>query len=186
MVLVDRVKNEVMRIFCQTFGVDIGRGNFNSLDTMNWTDLTSTQLKQAAAIKDQIAQLQTELANVLQGNQTVTQKNKRGRPAKIKTIAAALPVITAESKVSNPAKSGMSLAGKRRIAQAQKLRWAKVRAAKETGAQSIDASSFDAPVSQLQPKRREMSAEAKAKISAAQTARWNKARSSKGGKKSSK
>ena len=104
----------------------------------NLLSLTSAQLKQAADIKDKIEVLTKELNSILGGS-----------VASVK-----------------PAKKGMSAAGKAKIAAAQKLRWAKVNAAK--GVKLIVKAAK--PVA----KKRKMSAEGKARIVAAQKARWAK------------
>ena len=67
-------------------------------------NLTSTQLRQAANLKEQIAGLEKQLAAILGSG----------------TEAAVKPVK----------KGGMSAAGRARIAAAAKLRWAKIKAAK--------------------------------------------------------
>ncbi|MDR3459895.1 MAG: hypothetical protein P4N60_20900 [Verrucomicrobiae bacterium] len=72
----------------------------------NLLSLSSTQLKRAAAIKDQIEDLNRELAGLLGS-----------------TAAAAKP-----AKASK--KGGMSAAGRARVAAAQRARWAKIKAAK--------------------------------------------------------
>jgi hypothetical protein len=66
--------------------------------------------------------------------------------------------------LGSPIKSGLSAAGKARVAAAQRKRWAKIHAAKGK------------PVKKP---RKKMSAEAKAKISAAAKARWAKVRAAK-------
>lgn len=71
--------------------------------------LSSAQLKKAAAIKDRINKLEKQLSDLL------------GAPA-----AAA-----ATTKVKAPKKRKFSAAGLARIRAAQKLRWAKVHAAKK-------------------------------------------------------
>ncbi|MGH7854956.1 MAG: hypothetical protein ACREP3_16020 [Candidatus Binatia bacterium] len=68
---------------------------------MNLLDLTSQQLKRAAAIKDQIAALNQELSKIFG--------------------------IAADGANNHRA---MSVAAKRKIATAQKARWAKLRGAK--------------------------------------------------------
>jgi len=68
----------------------------------NLTSLTSAQLKRAAKIKDKIDALERELASILGGKVSAKQK-----------------------------KSGMSAAGRARVAAAQRARWAKVKAAKK-------------------------------------------------------
>ena len=70
------------------------------------TNLTPNQLRRAAQIKEQIASLQNEL-NKLAG---------------LNSAPAAQP---------QKAKWTMSAAGRARIVAAQKIRWAKVRAAKK-------------------------------------------------------
>ena len=77
---------------------------------MSLINLTPAQLRQAADLKEQIASLNKELTAIFGGSVT---------PLPIK---AAVPVAKK--------KGGMSAAGKARIAAAQKLRWAKVHAAK--------------------------------------------------------
>jgi len=68
-------------------------------------DLSAKQLKQAADIKEKIAELESELSALL--NSTAPEPAKRG-----------------------PKKNGMSAAGRARIVAAQKARWAKVKADK--------------------------------------------------------
>ena len=77
---------------------------------MNITNVTPTQLRQAADLQEKIVQLQSELAAVL-GNEV-----------------EAVPVAKPAKKV------GMSAAGRARIAAAQKARWAKRRGASATPA----------------------------------------------------
>ncbi|MEI6197786.1 MAG: hypothetical protein WCS42_26015, partial [Verrucomicrobiota bacterium] len=77
---------------------------------MSLIDLTPAQLRQSADHKERIADLNKKLAALFGGSATPAQ------------ILSAKPV-----KVK---KGGMSAAGKARIAAAQKLRWAKLKAAK--------------------------------------------------------
>jgi hypothetical protein len=81
---------------------------------MNIENLTSTQLRHAADLKEKIADLEKQLAGIIFVG---------GKPH--------VPV-----KVSNLArkKRGMSAAGRARIAAAQKLRWAKINAGKTKSA----------------------------------------------------
>jgi hypothetical protein len=72
--------------------------------------LTSAQLNRAAAIKDDIADLEKELTVIL------------GTPASAAKTPAPKPVKK---------KHGMSAAGRARVAAAQRARWAKIRAAKK-------------------------------------------------------
>jgi len=75
---------------------------------MSITTLTPKQLRTAADLQEKIAKLQSQLAALL------------GSEAK-SAAPAAKPVKK---------KGGMSAAGRARIAAAQKLRWAKIKAAK--------------------------------------------------------
>ena len=72
---------------------------------MNILDLTPSQLKRAAAIKEQIESLSRELGAIL------------GAPAK-------------SAPVSNQRRRTMSAAVKKKIAAAQRARWANLRRAK--------------------------------------------------------
>ncbi len=103
---------------------------------MNIANLTPSQLRQAANLKEKIVTLEKQLAAL---------------------TGASTPVVVKPAAK----KGGMSAAGKARIAAAQKLRWAKVKAAK---AKSV--------VAKPAKKKFTMSAAAKAKISAAAKARW--------------
>ena len=124
---------------------------------MNITELSPSQLRQAAALKEKIAGLEKELAAVL-GSETKS-TSVPAKPAK---------------------KGGMSAAGKAKIAAAQKLRWAKINAAKGKPA----AGKTVAKPAAVKPAKKKfvMSAEAKAKISAAAKARWAKVRAEKAAK----
>jgi hypothetical protein len=70
--------------------------------------LSSAQLKQIIAIKEQIEQLQAQLGKIV------------GEPVAATAVASQKP---------NPKKRKMSAAGKARIIAAQKARWAKIKAA---------------------------------------------------------
>ena len=70
-------------------------------DYMNLIDLTANQLKRAAAIKEQIDKLNKELASILG--------------------------VTANSETPSKNRRTMSASARRRIAAAQKARWAKIR-----------------------------------------------------------
>jgi len=85
----------------------------------------------------------------------------------MKTISAALSAFgTAYGKGRAP-RGGMSVAGRARIAAAQRARWAKVKA-KDGMANHVTT-----------PKKRTMSASARRRIAAAQRARWAKMRAAK-------
>ncbi len=79
------------------------------IDTMNPLDLSVKQLKRAAAIKARIEALNKELQRILGGSDN--------------------------SGVVGKAKRTMSAAAKRKIAAAQRARWAKIKASK-TGKRS--------------------------------------------------
>lgn len=75
-------------------------------------DVSSAALHQASAIKEKIEALQHELGRVLGST----------------TISISVSTLPAGKK-----KGGMSAAGKKKIAAAQKKRWAKFRADKTSG-----------------------------------------------------
>ena len=113
-------------------------------------ELSSSQLKRAADLKDQIDALNAELAQLL------------GSPA---AASVAVP------GKRGPKKGGMSAAGRARIAEAQRRRWAK------TKGESPAEPAADKPAK----KKRKMSAAGRAAIIAAQKARWAKAKALKKG-----
>ena len=151
--------------------------------------LTSTQLRQAADLKEKIADLETELADLLGGEIPIPvqapepdEPAKPGKrtmsPAHKAKIRAAQALRWAKynaakgQPAAKPAKKGgMSAAGKARIIAAQKLRWAKVKAGKTA----------EAPAkSEVKPaKKRKMSAAGRAAIIAAVKARWAKVKAAK-------
>jgi len=117
---------------------------------MSSINLSVTQLRQAADLKEKIQALENELSQVLGSTAT--------------TAAAKVP----------KKKGGMSAAGKAKIAAAQKARWAKVKAAKPAAA-TVKTVVATKPAK----KKFVMSAAAKAKISAAAKARWAKIKAAK-------
>ena len=102
------------------------------------SSLTSNQLKRAAAIQEQIEALHDELNGLLGGS----------APAAVSAAVAA----------PKAGRKKISAAGIARIKAAQKLRWAKVKAAKPS-----------APAAR---KTKKMSPAARAKIAAVAKARW--------------
>lgn len=102
--------------------------------SMNLLDLTPEQLKRAASIKEQITGLQKELAKLL------------GMPS-------------TDGKPANNQRT-MSPAAKRKIAAAQKARWAKLRSAKGASASKSAA------------KKKTVSAATRAKVAAKLKAYW--------------
>jgi hypothetical protein len=117
---------------------------------MSIANLTPTQLREAADLLEKIAQLQNQLEH-LHGSEAAPVAGLAAKPAKRKMTAAHIAKIRA----------------------AQKLRWAKVRAAKTVAAPKPAAI-------QVQKGPKKMSAEARAKIAAAQKARWAKVNAAKG------
>jgi|SRR5580704_1754925 hypothetical protein len=84
----------------------------------------------------------------------------------IQGISAALLAFGAEYGKANGGRGKISPAGRARIAEAQRQRWAKLKG--KTGQTKSAAT----------PKRRRMSAAARRKIAAAQRLRWSKVRAS--------
>jgi hypothetical protein len=84
----------------------------------------------------------------------------------IKAVAAALSAFGAEYGRTTP-RTAMSAAGRARISDAQRARWAKVKAQSDKGNVAT------------MPKKRTMSAAARRKIAAAQRTRWAKVRAAK-------
>jgi hypothetical protein len=112
------------------------------------------QLKQAVALKEQIAALESQLNAILGGG----------------TLPSFTPAPPITSRVGRPpGKQGVSEEGKARIAVAQKARWAKFRESKGT-------------VPSITPaKKRNISPESRARMAAAAKARWARYRKEKGG-----
>jgi hypothetical protein len=106
-------------------------------ERMNLFDLTVNQLKRAAAIKEQIEGLNKELATILGA--------------------------TAKSEAAPNKKRTMSASVKKKIAAAQKARWAKVQGVRPA-AVSVNPSA--------KAKKKTMSPAAKAKLSAKLKAYW--------------
>ena len=113
------------------------------------TNLTPSQLRQAADLKEKISALENQLSQ-LTGATTQS--------------VAAKPVTTKAPKK----KGGMSAAGRAKVSAAQKARWAKIKSAKPA-----------VTVTKPAKKKFTMSAAAKAKISAAAKARWAKVKAEK-------
>ena len=110
----------------------------------NLLSLTSAQLIKAANLKDKIEALTKELTGLLGASVSAT-------------------------KAAKPVKKGMSAASRAKIAAAVKLRWAKVKAAKNSPKAVVKSVVGAKPV-----KKRKMSAAGRASIVAAQKARWAK------------
>jgi len=128
---------------------------------MSMIHLTPAQLRQAADLMDQIAGLEKQLAAIFGGSAT---------PARIQ------PAKTVVAK-----KGGMSAAGKARIVAAQKLRWAKINAAKAKPAAKTVVKTVVA--AKPATKQGKISPEGMARIIAATKARWAKVRAAQAAKK---
>ena len=117
------------------------------------------QLKRAVQLAEQIDRLEAELNQIL-----------ASAAGKASTAGSAVAKITAP-KAAAPTgkKGGMSAAGRARIAAAQKARWAKIKAAKSSGAPAAETRPASKPKGQ---QRRGISAEARARMVAGAKARW--------------
>jgi hypothetical protein len=104
-------------------------------ERMNILDLTSAQLKRAASIKEQIDKLNKELASILGAPATSRAAPTRNRP--------------------------MSASVKKKIAAAQKTRWAKLRRSKPAATSARPAA-----------KKKAFSPATRAKLSAKLKAYW--------------
>lgn len=120
---------------------------------MSLLNLTPAQLRHAADLKEKIESLQREL-NHLQGTPT---------PA----------VAAAPSAPKAKRKRKFSAEGLARIAEAQRIRWAKVKGTAST------AGTDGKPAAKG---RRKMSAAGRERIAAAARARWERVRAAKAGK----
>lgn len=141
---------------------------------MSLINLTPAQLRQAADLKERIAGLNNELTAIFGGGVTSL------------PIKAAVPVAKK--------KSGMSAAGKARIVAAQKLRWAKVHAAKakpaakavvaaKPGAKAVPIAKAPQAVKPAAKPVRVISAAARARMATAAKAMWVRIRAAKAAKK---
>jgi hypothetical protein len=152
-------------------------------------NLTPTQLRQAANLKEQIEGLNKELGSILDP----TGVSATPKPAKRKMSAVHIAKIRAAQKARwakvragkptavKPAKGkGMiSAEGIARIKAAQKARWAAINAAKAKAAPKAAVAKPVVKAAVKPAKKFTMSAAAKAKISAAAKARWAKIRAAK-------
>jgi hypothetical protein len=110
---------------------------------MSILSLTSKELRRAAQLKDQVEELQNELARLIGGGgatpvKTAKPKRTMSRAARAK-IAAAQRARWARQKGSKPSakpaprkKWKMSAAARARISAAAKARWVKAKAAGKT------------------------------------------------------
>ena len=106
-------------------------------------NITSEQLREAAAIKDQIEALEAQLADLLSGSEggsasaapvAATPGKRRGRKPgsknKPKASIEATPSGSTVPAAKKAAKRQMSPEGRARIIAAQKARWAKIKKGK--------------------------------------------------------
>jgi len=126
------------------------------MSDMSIINLTPSQLRQAANIKEKIEQLHKQLAQ-LQGTK----------------------VTVASAPAAKPAKKKISAAGIARIKAAQKARWAKIKG----GAKPAVKPATKPAAKPVKKARKKLSAEGRAKIVAAAKARWAKIRAEKSAKK---
>jgi len=110
---------------------------------MTITNLSASQLRRAADLKEKIEQLQSELdalQNGGSGSVIVKSSGRKFSAAGLERIRAAQKARWAKvhagqpAKAAKPAKTGkrkMSAAGRAAIIAAQKARWAKVKAGKK-------------------------------------------------------
>ena len=96
---------------------------------MNIFDLTSSQLKRAAAIKDQIAALNNQLRSIL-GASAATTKKPSAR-ASVKKSGAAKPKPSSVKAAAKPAKKVFSAATRAKLSAKLKAYWAAKRAGKK-------------------------------------------------------
>lgn len=113
------------------------------------TNLSPSQLRQAADLKEKIAALEKELAGILGSPSSTTAVKSTGKP-----------------------KGGMSPEGRARLVAAQKARWAKIKAAKPVG---VGQPATPKPGAT----KGKMNAATKAKLSAKLKAYWAKRRAAK-------
>jgi hypothetical protein len=126
---------------------------------MSITNLTPAQLRQAAALKEQIEQLQKQLTQLF-GTQAPVSK----------------PVPTVAPKAIK-ARKKMSAAGIAKIRAAQKARWAKIKSA---APKAVPTPKAPAPAKAPAKKvKRVLSDAARAKMAAAAKARWAKVKGAK-------
>jgi len=92
---------------------------------MNIFDLTSSQLKRAAAIKDQITALNSELRSIL-GASAATTKKPSARASVKKSVAAKPAMVSAK-----PKKKVFSAATRAKLSAKLKAYWAAKKAGKK-------------------------------------------------------
>lgn len=115
--------------------------------------LSISKLKQAITIKEQIAKLEQALSSLM-GSAATT--------AKVTVTPTPAP------------KKGMSAAGRSRVAAAQKIRWAKIKAASSAASAKVAKVAKAVPAAKPAKKKWKISAAGMAKIRATSKAYWAK------------
>jgi cobalamin-dependent methionine synthase I len=102
-------------------------------DAMNLFDLTITQLKRAAAIKEQIEALNNELRSILSGaaNSSAASKKKLTASVSRRKSVATRPATRSAKPVAKLKKSTMSSATRAKLSAKLKAYWAAKRAGKK-------------------------------------------------------
>lgn len=90
------------------------------------TDLTTTQLRRAVAIKEQIESLESELSAMLGGPQA--NAKRRGRPKKASRDSDVAAKLEASSKEPAKKRRKFSAAARAKMRNAAKARWAAAKA----------------------------------------------------------
>ena len=122
------------------------------MENVSLTNLSPSQLRRAAEVKEQIDALNEELGRILSGGE----------------VSGGRTLVPSASGGRRP----MSAAGKAKIAAAARARWAKFRA-QNGGTPSANGNGSSTP-------KRTMSPAAKKRIAEAQKARWAKLKAAKG------
>jgi hypothetical protein len=108
---------------------------------MNITNLSAQQLRQAASIKDQLANLENQLARILGASTPATspkparKKGKMSAAGRARIVAAQKArwaKIKGTAKPASRPKKKMSAAAKARLSALAKARWAKAKKAGKT------------------------------------------------------
>jgi hypothetical protein len=98
---------------------------------MNLLDLTSSQLKQAAAIKDQIEALNRQLRNLLDGSGRASAPARKTATRTAGKNNSAKPASLSTKTNYKPAKKAFSAATRAKLSAKLKAYWAAKRAGKK-------------------------------------------------------
>jgi hypothetical protein len=90
------------------------------------SNLTASQLHQAAAIKDKIDALQKDLSQILSGTAPKAKRAPKRKRAKAKATKKRTKVTKKAAKAKK-AKRTMSPAARKKLSQVAKARWAKAK-----------------------------------------------------------